>query len=71
MTARSLTLPHTFTSAQAAAALLGSAAVLGWMLNAAKLMSTGLPMVQWGASEAIRMAGVVVAPLGAVAGYLF
>ena len=42
----------------------------GWVANIYKLVSTGFVIAQWGGMEILRVIGVVVAPLGAVLGYM-
>lgn len=67
MTTRSLA--QAFHPALLLMAFVAALAVTGWMLNTFKLMTTALPLAQWSTAEALRVVGVVVAPLGALVGY--
>lgn len=50
-------------------ALVGLAAIAGWVMNIIKIIDSGFVLAQWGGLQVARVIGVFIPPLGAILGW--
>jgi hypothetical protein len=50
-------------------ALVGLAAIAGWVMNIIKIIDSGFVLAQWGGLQVARVIGVFIPPLGMILGW--